>query len=116
LFPSVSGAVAKSARLQTYVDAARVACALERYRLANGQFPETLDVLASHLIGSVPNDVMDGQPLRYLRTANGYILYSIGWNKTDDGGKLAWNNGKTPTVNSKSGDWVWSCPVKPEVR
>ena len=41
LIPALDKAVRKSARMQTYVDAARVACALERYRLANGNCPET---------------------------------------------------------------------------
>ncbi len=75
------------AKDQTYVDAARVACALERYRLADGQLPEKLEALVPRYLAKIPNDVIDGQPLRYRLESDGnYVIYSIGWNQTDDGG------------------------------
>ena len=87
--PAVMGSVTRCARTQTSVDLARVACALERYRLANGQFPETLDGLAPTFIDALPHDVINGQPLKYHRTPDGqFVLYSVGWNQTDDGGKV----------------------------
>jgi hypothetical protein len=46
LFHNVSAAVRKIAAIQASIDLARVACALERYRLAHGEYPETLDALA----------------------------------------------------------------------
>ena len=56
----------------------------------------------------IPNDVIDGQPLRYRPKPDGrYVIYSIGWNKTDDGGELAWVKGKDPNVDITKGDWVW---------
>ena len=91
LLPALENAVRKSGRMQTYVDSARVACALDRYRLANGRLPDTLEALAPRFIAAVPNDVIDGKPLRYRPAASGgYLLYSIGWNQTDDGGEIAW--------------------------
>lgn len=65
LFPSVSRATAKSARMQTYVDAARLACALERYRLAQNRLPDSLNALQPRFIEKIPADLIDGQPLRY---------------------------------------------------
>ena len=114
LFPAVNKAVIRSARMQTYVDATRVACALERFRLANGQIPEKLDALVPRFLAAIPNDVMDGQPLRFHPTPDGgYVLYSIGWNKTDDHGELAWaKKEKQSTVDANNGDWVWKFPVK----
>jgi len=45
---------------------------------------------------------MDGQPLRYRRTdAGGYLLWSIGQNRIDDGGKT-----DTKAKRHKSPDWV----------
>lgn len=109
LLPAVDKAVAKSARMQTYLDAARTACALERYRLANGGLPYTLDELAPQFIETVPHDVIDGQSLRYRPNPDGsYRLYSIGWNQTDDGGQIAWTNQSKKEVDIKQGDWVWS--------
>lgn len=115
LMPALGRAVQKSARMQTYLDAAAVSCALERYRLANGKLPDALDALAPSFMARVPNDVIDGKPLRYRAQADGgYILYSIGWNQTDDGGKLSWKEGNKdkPSVDFTKGDWVWSMPAR----
>ncbi len=96
------------ARAQTTVDEARVACALERYRLANGQFPETLAALVPQFLDKVPPDVIGGEPLKYRREGGGqYLLYSVGWNGQDDGGKIV-PGGSAPV----QGDWVWPYPIK----
>ena len=108
LVPSLSRASQKSARAQTSVDEARVACALERYRLAHGRLPDTLDALTPQFIEKIPNDVIDGKPLRYRKNSDGsYVIYSIGWNQTDDGGIVVIEKGSTPGVDAKQGDWVW---------
>jgi hypothetical protein len=113
LMPALGAASRKSARMQTSVDAARVACALERYRLANGSLPETLDALAPRFIETIPTDLIDGKPLRYrLKPDGGYVLYSVGWNKTDDGGEIGWTKSKDPVVDITTGDWVWRYPAK----
>jgi hypothetical protein len=84
-------------------DQAALACALERYRLANRQFPDTLDALVPRFISQLPHDVINGEPYKYRRTDDGqFILYSIGWNEKDDGGVP----GKT-LFDEKEGDWVW---------
>lgn len=111
LMPALGKASAKSARMQTYVDAARVACALERFRLANGQLPDALAALAPRFIARIPNDVIAGQPLRYRKTPDGgYLIYSIGWNQKDDGGKVEVT--KSGAVDALTGDWVWQCPAR----
>jgi hypothetical protein len=86
--------------VQTGLDAAALACALERYRLAHGQFPDSLDALAPQFIDKVPHDIINGQPLKYRRTPDGqFVLYSVGWNETDDGGTVG--------QSREAGDWVW---------
>jgi hypothetical protein len=94
---------------QSSLDRALVACALERYRLAAGEYPATLDVLAPHFINPIPNDIINGQPLHYRRTGDGqYLLYSVGWNGTDDGGAVVQSkNQKLGIFGSNLGDWVW---------
>jgi hypothetical protein len=111
LFPAISSTVRKSAAIQVSIDLARVACALERYRLANGQYPEALDALTPQFIEQLPHDIINGQPLHYRRTDSGqFILYSVGWNGTDDGGRVVLT--KTGSVDREKGDWVWSYPAK----
>jgi hypothetical protein len=96
---------------QTQVDQAFIACALERYRLARGQFPETLDALAPQFMAKLPHDVINGQPLHYQRTADGqFTLYSVGWNQKDDNGTLVLD--KDGKVDQEQGDWVWQQPGK----
>ncbi len=98
------------AQAQTEVDLARLACALERYRQAHGDFPETLAALSPAFIREIRGDVINGQPLHYRRTLGGkFLLYSVGWNGRDDGGVPGVNNYGhfVPT----KGDWVWMFPM-----
>jgi hypothetical protein len=112
LLPALSRVVVKVATAQTAVDQAALACALERYRLANGQFPEKLEALVPRFISQLPHDVITGAPYKYRRTADGqFVLYSVGWNQTDDGGVP----GKT-LFDEKEGDWVWQYPEPTIVR
>src|ERR1035438_5931615 len=83
--PSLGGAVRKFACAQSSVDLARVAIALERYHLAHGSYPESLDTLTPQFMEKRPHDIINGQPLHYRRTSDGqFVLYSVGWNETDD--------------------------------
>ncbi len=109
LMPALQKAVIKTARMQTCVDCARVACALERYNLAKGTTPASLDLLLPAFIDRIPNDVIDGNPLRYRLDSKGnFVLYSVGWNRTDDRGELAWRGEKKPGLDESKGDWVWT--------
>ena len=85
---------------QNEVNEAQIVCALERYRLARGVYPETLDALAPQFIQKIPHDVIGGQSLHYRRSKDQkFLLYSVGWNESDDGGVSG---------NDRAhGDWVW---------
>jgi hypothetical protein len=110
-FPAVSRTIMRFALVQTSVDLARVACTLERYRLAHGAYPETLDSLGPEMIQPLPHDIINGQPLHYRRTGGGgYLLYSVGWNETDDGGTVI--ETKNGGIDLEKGDWVWQLPPK----
>ncbi|MFM2082052.1 MAG: hypothetical protein RL380_743, partial [Verrucomicrobiota bacterium] len=111
LFESLGRATSKSARAQSYLDLLRTALALERHRLAHGEYPATLDALAPQFLAQVPHDLINGQPLHYRREASGqFILYSVGWNETDDGGAVVLKE-KSRTVDTDQGDWVWRYPA-----
>ncbi len=51
-------------------------------------YPDKLADLAPKYIAEVPDDVFAEKPLLYKRTDAGYLLYSVGVNGKDDGGKL----------------------------
>jgi hypothetical protein len=111
VIPNFTKAWQITAYNQTLVNEAQIACVLERYRLANGNYPETLDALIPQFIEKLPHDIIGGQPLHYRCEASGkFLLYSVGWNETDDGGQVApMKDGRTDMEN---GDWVWQYPVK----
>ena len=94
LFPALSRAVqidiVNIARLRTCL----AAVAVQRYRLAHGELPETLSQLVPAYLDGVPEDPFDGKPLRYKRLAKGYVVYSIGHDGKDDGGKEVDGNGE----------------------
>ena len=110
-FSSPNGFVITFAHAQSSLDLARVAIALERYRLAKGKYPDSLDALYPQYLNPVPHDVINGQPLHYQLTDVGqFVLYSIGWNGRDDGGVVVLTTGKSPHQDITQGDWVWRYP------
>ncbi len=91
---------------QTMANEALIACALERYHMAEGKYPETLGALAPRFLEKVPKDIIGGKPLVYHRTEDGkFMLYSVGWNQKDDGGLTS--RGKSGDIAWEQGDWVW---------
>jgi hypothetical protein len=112
MLPALNAAAMRFAREQISVDMARTACALERYRLAHGEYPESLDALLPQFISKLPHDIIGGQPLHYRRTSDGqFVLYSVGWNEKDDGGVLGYLP-HLPMPSFELGDWVWQYPTK----
>jgi hypothetical protein len=109
LEPALGKTYKRIAISQITADQVALGCALERYRLANGQFPEKLDSLTPQYISRLPNDVITGQPYKYRRADDGqFILYSVGWNEKDDGGVP----GTHGLYDDKEGDWIWDYPAK----
>ncbi len=68
-------------------DLVRLAFALAAYRADRGSFPAKLSELAPKYLAEVPRDIFTGADLHYTKNRNGYLLYSVGINGKDDGGK-----------------------------
>ena len=61
--------------------------ALRAYYLDHGQYPDKLADLAPTYLPTAPIDPFtDGQPLKYHRVGNRYLLYSVGPDCVDNGG------------------------------
>lgn len=85
---------------QTAVNQAIIACALDRYRLAQGHYPESVEQLTPDYLPAIPNDVVRGRPMLYENAGDEhFILRSVGPNEMDDR--------KKPF----SDDWLWSFPT-----
>ena len=65
----------------------RVAIALAAYRGDAGRYPVRLDDLAPRYLPTIPGDLFSGQPLVYRPAEAGYLLYSVGVNEIDEGGR-----------------------------
>lgn len=104
----------RSFRVQSSLDDAIAACALERFYADHQAYPATLAELVPAYLDRAPTDLIDGAPLRYARTADGrYRLYSVGWDGHDDGGQIALDKSGTKPDDAK-GDWVWQYePTQP---
>jgi hypothetical protein len=109
--PNFTKAMQTTAYNQTLVNEGQIACALERYHLVHGEYPETLDALMPQFMEKIPHDIIGGGPLHYRRTDDGkFLLYSVGWNETDDGGQVVLT--KDGSVDRENGDWVWQYQMK----
>jgi hypothetical protein len=90
------------------LDEDRIVCGLERYRLTHGSYPPNLDALVPACIDELPHDIINGEPYRYRLKPDGtFLLYSVGWNQSDEGGILAEKPDNPNAINFEQGDWVW---------
>jgi hypothetical protein len=102
--PSDEGQIA--ALVQNGANQGATACALERYRLANGKYPDVLAALVPQFAEKLPLDVCNGQSLKYRLQPDGeFVLYGVGWNEKDDGGTIILQ--PDGQLVAKEGDWVW---------
>ena len=71
------------------------ALAVEQFRNEKGALPEALKDLTPAFLAEVPEDPFTSLELSYHRLPEGYVVYSVGRDLMDDGGKEP-PNGQTP--------------------
>jgi hypothetical protein len=104
------------AETQAWVVMARLACALERHRLATGAYPTELTALVPTFLQTIPPDPAGGGELHSRRSDEGrFVLYSVGRNGRDDGGNLVWTERGSVNTRDPDCDWVWTYPAEPSV-
>ena len=81
--PSSGAVVATEAQHRLAVLGIAAAC----FRTEEGRYPNELAELVPGYISAVPIDPFDGKPLRMLAEGDGLVLYSVGLNGVDEGGK-----------------------------
>jgi hypothetical protein len=82
-----SGVVSRENEGITHQRLVMTALAIEQFSNQNRQIPEKFDELVPLFLPAVPADPFDGEPLRYHRLANGYVIYSVGRDGEDNGGR-----------------------------
>jgi hypothetical protein len=106
LLPAINKFTHRVAAGQVQVDEARIACAIERYRLARGKLPDALEALVPEFAPKLPHDLMTGAPLKYDKVGNdNFTLASVGWkeantNETRWPEEIAKKFPRTP-------EWTW---------
>lgn len=97
--PALGRAYDAEWRIRTQFDIARAAIAVERYRLASGALPDSLQQLVPRYLSEVPMDYYADyrEPLGYRQLGDAsYVVYSIGQDRQDDQGvemENWWNEG-----------------------
>jgi hypothetical protein len=103
-------------RLKTHRAALLALLAIMRYQKNEGQYPEDLnELVSSGYLNSLPMDPFSGRPLVYRKAEEGFILYSIGQDLKDDGGRLGLGSDGKPRMWADEGDWVFWPMLKSEV-
>ncbi|MCR9116777.1 MAG: hypothetical protein NXI22_07475 [bacterium] len=65
--------------------------AIELYRRKHDQFPQDLEDLVPEYLEKVPTDPFAGTPLQYRVDAAHVVVYSVGLDRTDNGGEVLEN-------------------------
>ena len=95
----------KNAMLEATFLVSRTGLACKLYKNRTGAYPENLEALVPGALSEVPIDPFTGKPLVYRREGEGFIVYSLGSNEKDDGGRSTW--AITQMVMEKDDDWTW---------
>jgi|GEM_PF-1170776 len=88
---SIAPALSRTQRKETELDAqlgnAEIALACHIYKGKHGVYPSSLKELTPEILSSLPLDPFTGKDYVYRKTDEGFIVYSLGDNMRDDGGK-----------------------------
>ena len=105
MLPGLDKYALKVSQTQAALDQSAIVAALERYRLAEGSYPEKLAALMPKFIAKIPGDLFHEQGLVYrINEDNSFTLYSTGYNGTDDNGEFFIGG---ESIDFAKGDWPW---------
>jgi len=109
--PVLQGVAETEARHRLAVLGIAAAC----FRTEEGRYPDKLQELIPDYISAIPVDPFDGKPLRMSPEGDGLILYSVGMNGKDEGGRdESWSHGGTggADISFRLGDAYTSALAK----
>lgn len=97
----------KFMRHRAALGCALIGIAAERYRRATGQWPASLEALTPDYLERLPKDPFNGQKIILKRDADGLLVYTVGDDGIDDGGKLDWNILRPMSFGTDIGTKLW---------
>ena len=81
--------IATSDQQQVHRLGLRTRLALELFKRRHGTYPPSLEALVPEFRDAVAPDAVSGKPLVYRLEPDGtFVLYSVGYDQTDDGGRF----------------------------
>lgn len=120
LVPALDKAATASEAINGEVAGTRLVIALQRARLRLGEWPASLSQIDSMGLGPVPADPFDGNSMRYVLGEAGPVVYSIGVDRDNDGGRAVSRSRvwlpadaarrKAASDPAYDGDWVFFPP------
>lgn len=90
------------------IASARIALALDQHKQDSGSYPASLGELSYMKNWKAPLDPFSGKSLIYKRKGSGYILYSVGTDNKDNGGKDLGTSKPKAISYKEEHDIVWA--------
>ena len=109
LFPEFHSTLLKEASLEAMMLATRAGLACKVYKDKTGRYPENLEALVPDILPQIPIDPFTGKPFVFRRQGDELLIYSLGSNQRDDGGRMGL---MTQLVQEKDDDWTWREKIK----
>jgi len=104
--PALAGPATRIAATQTILRSLATASAVERYRMAHGRLPATLEDLVPSFLPSVSMDPLTGKPLCYKPSETGsFLIYGTGWDQTDNSSSSVTAISSLFTKTMDQADW-----------
>ncbi len=105
LLPAVMAARTAEDRGVTQARLNEIAFALAAFRAEQGRYPKDLAQLAPKYIAEVPTDLFTNKAFRYKPGEKGYLIYSLGPNMKDNGGKVEYLDEEKAAPGEDTSQW-----------
>lgn len=117
MIPAISKTLVTESTFFNDVAATRTMIVLELFRAQNNTYPKSLSELVPAFLTAVPQDSFSPRALTYVlkdpsspRPADAYLLYSVGGDFKDDGGKIPENANNRGSGGDPGSDLVYNVP------
>lgn len=112
LMPALGAVSQAHMRTRALLRSAETAIALERVRLARGRWPKPGESLAPAFKDGPPADPFTGKPIAWKATPTGLVVYSVSYDRRDDGGRL--DNSQVRRIGTDIGVRLWDADRRPK--
>jgi hypothetical protein len=105
-----TGTGMKNASLEALMETARIGLAARIYFARGKHWPAAVADLVPGILSQEPLDPFTGKPFVFRVDKEGLLVYSLGSNEKDDGGRGTYSI--TELVSPKDDDWAWRDKIR----